>query len=40
MAPGYKPVGRPALVAVRDGRSRLLIRRETVEDFRAREVHP
>ncbi|MCX4745713.1 diaminopimelate decarboxylase [Kitasatospora sp. NBC_01287] len=38
MASGYNLVGRPAVVAVRDGRARLLIRRETVEDFRAREV--
>ncbi|MFB9371609.1 diaminopimelate decarboxylase [Kitasatospora albolonga] len=39
MASGYNLVGRPAVAAVRDGRARLLIRRETVEDFRAREVH-
>ncbi|WP_082119458.1 diaminopimelate decarboxylase [Saccharothrix sp. ST-888] len=38
MASGYNLVGRPAVVAVRDGRARLLIRRETVEDFQAREV--
>ncbi|WP_327066212.1 diaminopimelate decarboxylase [Kitasatospora sp. NBC_01302] len=38
MASGYNLVGRPAVVAVRDGRARLLIRRETVEDFRSREV--
>ncbi|MEU9040961.1 MULTISPECIES: diaminopimelate decarboxylase [unclassified Kitasatospora] len=38
MASGYNLVGRPAVVAVRDGRARLLIRRETVEDFRIREV--
>ncbi|MFJ1708041.1 diaminopimelate decarboxylase [Kitasatospora sp. NPDC088346] len=38
MASGYNLVGRPAVVAVRDGRARLLIRRETVEDFRLREV--
>ncbi|MFJ2780872.1 diaminopimelate decarboxylase [Kitasatospora sp. NPDC087315] len=38
MASGYNLVGRPAVAAVRDGRARLLIRRETVEDFRAREV--
>ncbi|WP_395298327.1 diaminopimelate decarboxylase [Kitasatospora hibisci] len=38
MASGYNLVGRPPVVAVRDGRARLLIRRETVEDFRAREV--
>lgn len=38
MASGYNLVGRPAVAAVRGGRIRLLIRRETVEDFRAREV--
>ncbi|MFD0278118.1 diaminopimelate decarboxylase [Kitasatospora sp. NPDC127111] len=38
MASGYNLVGRPAVAAVRDGRIRLLIRRETVEDHRAREV--
>ncbi|GAA2157404.1 diaminopimelate decarboxylase [Kitasatospora kazusensis] len=38
MASGYNLVGRPAVVAVRDGHARLLIRRETVEDFRAREI--
>ncbi|MDH6579909.1 hypothetical protein P3T29_005597 [Kitasatospora sp. MAP5-34] len=38
MASGYNLVGRPAVAAVRDGRARLLIRRETVEDFKAREV--
>ncbi|MEV8098994.1 diaminopimelate decarboxylase [Kitasatospora sp. NPDC085879] len=38
MASGYNLVGRPAVAAVRDGRIRLLIRRETVDDFRAREV--
>ena len=38
MASGYNLVGRPAVAAVRDGRARLLIRRETVEDFRLREV--
>lgn len=38
MASGYNLVGRPAVVAVGDRRARLLIRRETVEDFRAREV--
>ncbi|MFC5644542.1 diaminopimelate decarboxylase [Kitasatospora cinereorecta] len=38
MASAYNLVGRPAVAAVRDGRIRLLIRRETVEDFRAREV--
>ncbi|MEV7189442.1 diaminopimelate decarboxylase [Kitasatospora sp. NPDC093102] len=38
MASGYNLVGRPAVVAMKDGRARLLIRRETVEDFRLREV--
>uniref|UniRef100_UPI00099F022A diaminopimelate decarboxylase n=1 Tax=Peterkaempfera griseoplana TaxID=66896 RepID=UPI00099F022A len=38
MASGYNLVGRPALAAVRGGRARLLMRRETVEDFRLREV--
>ncbi|MFI6444129.1 diaminopimelate decarboxylase [Kitasatospora sp. NPDC050543] len=38
MASGYNLVGRPALVATQAGRARLLIRRESVEDFRTREV--
>ncbi|MGF1426746.1 diaminopimelate decarboxylase [Kitasatospora sp. LaBMicrA B282] len=38
MASGYNMIGRPAVVAVRDSRARLLIRRETVEDFRALEM--
>ncbi|MDH6137835.1 diaminopimelate decarboxylase [Kitasatospora sp. MAA4] len=38
MASSYNLVGRPAVVAVRDGRARQLIRRETVEDFLNREV--
>lgn len=38
MASGYNLVGRPAVAAVRDARIRLLIRRESIEDFRAREV--
>ncbi|GJF33872.1 diaminopimelate decarboxylase [Kitasatospora sp. NE20-6] len=38
MASGYNLVGRPAVAAVRDGRARLLIRRESVEDLLAREV--
>lgn len=38
MASGYNMVGRPPVAAVRDGRARLLIRRESVEDFRQREV--
>ncbi|MEV4613231.1 diaminopimelate decarboxylase [Kitasatospora sp. NPDC049258] len=40
MASGYNLVGRPAVAALREGRARLLIRRETVEDFRAREISP
>ncbi|WP_405019877.1 diaminopimelate decarboxylase [Kitasatospora sp. NBC_00070] len=38
MASGYNLVGRPAVAAVRDGGARLLIRRETVEDFHGREL--
>ncbi|GAA2240706.1 diaminopimelate decarboxylase [Kitasatospora cystarginea] len=38
MASGYNLVGRPAVAAVSGGRARLLIRRETVGDFQAREV--
>ncbi|MER6303652.1 diaminopimelate decarboxylase [Kitasatospora sp. NPDC001539] len=38
MASGYNLVGRPPVAAVKDGRARLLIRRETVEDFHRREV--
>ncbi|GAA1957885.1 diaminopimelate decarboxylase [Kitasatospora viridis] len=38
MASTYNLVGRPALIAVRDGRARQLLRRETVEDFLRREV--
>ncbi|MFG2695395.1 diaminopimelate decarboxylase [Kitasatospora sp. NPDC048407] len=38
MASSYNHVGRPAVAAVREGRIRLLIRRETVDDFRTREV--
>ncbi len=34
MASAYNLVGRSAVAVVRDGRIRLLIRRETVEDFR------
>lgn len=35
---GYNLVGRPAVVTVHHNRARPLIRRETVEDLRAREV--
>ncbi|MBC3843435.1 diaminopimelate decarboxylase [Streptacidiphilus sp. 4-A2] len=38
MASGYNLVGRPPLVAVRDGAARLLLRRETLDDFRRRDV--
>ncbi|SPM41512.1 Diaminopimelate decarboxylase, partial [Mycobacterium numidiamassiliense] len=34
----YNMVGRPAVVAVRDGRARLILRRETVEDLLSLEV--
>ncbi|WP_225731663.1 MULTISPECIES: diaminopimelate decarboxylase [unclassified Nocardia] len=38
LASAYNSVGRPPIIAVRDGRCRELIRRETVEDLLAREV--
>ncbi|MFI5658368.1 diaminopimelate decarboxylase [Streptomyces sp. NPDC051684] len=38
MASGYNAVGRPPVVAVRDGRARLLVRRESWEDIRSRDV--
>ncbi|TQF73323.1 diaminopimelate decarboxylase [Rhodococcus spelaei] len=38
LASTYNAVGRPPIVAVRDGRSRELIRRETVEDLLRREA--
>ncbi|MGW7412419.1 diaminopimelate decarboxylase [Streptomyces sp. NPDC054863] len=38
MASGYNLVGRPPVVAVREGRARLLVRRETFEDHRRRDV--
>ncbi|OMC35284.1 diaminopimelate decarboxylase [Mycobacterium colombiense] len=37
MASNYNMVGRPALVAVKDGRARELVRRETVTDLLARD---
>ncbi|MFJ8228742.1 diaminopimelate decarboxylase family protein [Streptomyces sp. NPDC094448] len=37
-APGCPAAGRPPVVAVRDGRARLLVRRETYEDLRARDI--
>ncbi|MEV4315844.1 diaminopimelate decarboxylase [Actinocrispum sp. NPDC049592] len=38
MASGYNRLPRPAVVAVRDGQARLLLRRETVDDLFALEV--
>ncbi|MFE6696619.1 diaminopimelate decarboxylase [Streptomyces sp. NPDC057718] len=38
MASAYNLVGRPPVVAVHDGTARLLIRRETHEDFRRRDI--
>ncbi|MFE4454828.1 diaminopimelate decarboxylase [Streptomyces sp. NPDC056796] len=38
MASGYNLVGRPPLVAVSEGSARLLVRRETLADFRVRDV--
>ncbi|MEU6385965.1 diaminopimelate decarboxylase [Streptomyces bauhiniae] len=38
MASGYNLVGRPPVVAVRDGLARLLVRRESMEDIRSRDV--
>ncbi|MFF4248601.1 diaminopimelate decarboxylase [Streptomyces sp. NPDC001822] len=38
MASGYNMVGRPPVVAVGEGSARLLVRRETLDDFRARDV--
>ncbi|MFE7126318.1 diaminopimelate decarboxylase [Streptomyces sp. NPDC057617] len=38
MASGYNMTGRPPVVAVSGGRSRLLVRRETFDDLRARDV--
>ncbi|GHA76607.1 hypothetical protein GCM10010330_32390 [Streptomyces tendae] len=38
MASGYNLVGRLPLAAVRDGRARLLVRRESLEDMRRRDV--
>ena len=34
----YNLIGRPAVVAVRDGRARLILRRETVDDLLSLEV--
>ncbi|MEV6957033.1 diaminopimelate decarboxylase [Streptomyces sp. NPDC051183] len=38
MASGYNLVGRPPVVAVHEGAARLLVRRETLEDFRGRDI--
>ncbi|MFD4510818.1 diaminopimelate decarboxylase family protein, partial [Streptomyces sp. NPDC058457] len=38
MASGYNLVGRPPVAAVRDGIARLLVRRESLEDIRSRDV--
>jgi diaminopimelate decarboxylase len=38
MASNYNLVGRPPVVAVRDGAARLLVRRETTSDMRQRDV--
>ncbi|MFC9650531.1 MULTISPECIES: diaminopimelate decarboxylase [unclassified Streptomyces] len=38
MASGYNMTGRPPVVAVAGGRSRLLVRRENFDDLRARDV--
>ena len=38
MSSRYNMIGRPAVVAVRDGRSRLVLRRETIDDLLSLEV--
>ncbi|MFE4667963.1 diaminopimelate decarboxylase [Streptomyces sp. NPDC056716] len=38
MASGYNLVGRPPVAAVADGHARLLVRRESLDDIRARDV--
>ncbi|QES51343.1 diaminopimelate decarboxylase [Streptomyces venezuelae] len=38
MASGYNLVGRPPVVAVHEGTARLLVRRETLEDIRHRDI--
>ncbi|MFD8420686.1 diaminopimelate decarboxylase [Streptomyces sp. NPDC059466] len=38
MASGYNMVGRPPVIAVRGGHARLLVRRESLEDIRSRDV--
>jgi diaminopimelate decarboxylase len=39
MASNYNAQPRPAVVAVRDGRARLMVRRETPADLRRRDAH-
>lgn len=38
LASAYNGVGRPPVIAVRDGRTRVLVRRETVEDLLVRDI--
>ncbi|MFE3186849.1 diaminopimelate decarboxylase family protein, partial [Streptomyces violascens] len=38
MASGYNLVGRPPVVAVRDGAARMLVRRESLDDMSRRDV--
>ncbi|MFE4871780.1 diaminopimelate decarboxylase [Streptomyces sp. NPDC056682] len=38
MASGYNLVGRPPVVAVTHGHARLLVRRESLDDFRSRDI--
>ncbi|MFJ2598731.1 diaminopimelate decarboxylase [Streptomyces erythrochromogenes] len=38
MASGYNMVGRPPVIAVHEGTARILVRRETLEDFRSRDI--
>ena len=40
MASNNNALTRPAVVAVREGEARVIIRRETVEDLLRREVDP
>ncbi|MCX5301036.1 diaminopimelate decarboxylase [Streptomyces sp. NBC_00193] len=38
MASGYNMVGRPPVIAVHEGSARVLVRRETLDDFRSRDI--
>ncbi|CAM5621156.1 diaminopimelate decarboxylase [Streptomyces tanashiensis] len=38
MASGYNLVGRPPVVAVKDGTARTLVRRESLDDMNRRDV--